>query len=264
MVRKLSRFGSLLIVLAGAAARAAVPMPLFGPATFQRTSGEQDVHTETLASPLSGAFVLFVRNGEGESHRVASATVELNGTLVVGPGELNENVPGLRRDVQLQAGPNTLTVTLRGEPGSFVTLAIVRPGQQPVFVVGRLVLAWADGPNDLVLALKNGSHQGPRLARVVFFTPEGQVAAVSERIALPPRASLRLHAPDLLDGSSWAGGSIEVLYAGPGVARVFGSAFFVDATTGDGEALPLEQAGLEVFRGEPEAVRARFQRSLGR
>lgn len=239
----------LLVVAATAMAHAA---PVYGPQTFERTTGESDTYADTFESPVERPFVLHVRNGDGEGSRVSSASVTLNGTEVVRPSDLSEEVPGLAREVQVRAGANEIEVILNGAPGSFLTLAIVPSGEAPVFVMGRLLLPWGrdDGQATLGIALKNGSHRFARAVRVVFFDPRGQVVAVSGRLVLPPRASLASAVRDLTAEGDWPAGSVEVFYAGRGTARLFGSARQADLVLDSSEVQTLSQAGYRVFRGQ--------------
>jgi hypothetical protein len=248
----LSTMALALLLCAGTAS--AQPGPVFGPQTLERTTGETDVYSETFESPSAGEFLLFLRNGDEEGSRVTSATVEINGDAVVQPSDLNDNLPGLRRRVRLEAGANEIAVELAGAPGSFVTVAILPPGVPPLFVHGRLLLPWGrnDAERGLALALKNGSLRAPRALRVVFFRPNGEVAAASERIVLPPRASLAAAVDDLIAAGSWEIGSVEIYYAGPGTARLFGTARHWSVPTFDTEVQTLINAGAKVFRPRPE------------
>ena len=239
---------------AGLAQADSHPMPLFGPQTFERLDGAPDVYVEPFEASASGEFMLFLRNGDGESSRVSSAAVDLNGVPVVGPSDLNEQTPGLSRAVAVAAGSNELRIELSGEPGAFVTLAIVRRGEAPVFVHGRLLLPWGSNNQErsLTLALKNGSLHFPRGFRVIFFRPSGEIAAATDRIVLPPRGSVALPADQLLGEQSWEVGSVEIYFAGPGIARLFGSARQAAPALDHAELLPLSQAGHRIFRGRPD------------
>jgi hypothetical protein len=225
-----------------------------------------DTYVDQFEVPTAGPMVLVLNNGDQEGSRVDSATVEVNGVVIVGPQELNEQVPGLHRLVELQAGSNEIRVELTGAPGSFLTLAVGRPGKAPVFVQGRLVLPWGrnDASQALGLALKNGSTRHPRVFRAVFFRPDGEVAGASERIVLPPRGSMVLGADDLLDHGAWAGGSVEIFYAGPGAARLFGSARHLNLPLGDFAIEALEQAGFRVQRARPTQTEGSESRSIRR
>jgi hypothetical protein len=245
---------ALAALLATGAVLANQPEPIFGPQTFERTTGETNTYTEPFDSPLEGDFVLYLLNGDEEGNRVASGTVEINGAAIVQTSDLNENVPVLRRPVTLQLGSNELVVELQGPPGSFVTLVIFPPGQVPRFVHGRLVLPWGrnDAERGLGLALKNGSPRARRAVRIVFFTPAGEVAAVSERIVLSPRASLAAAVDDLVAAGEWEVGSVEIYYAGPGTARLFGTARHWSIPLGDTEFQSLINAGFRVYRHRPD------------
>jgi len=243
-----------VLCLAGLVQADSHPMPLFGPQTFERLDGAPDIYVEPFEAPGSGPFVLFLRNGDGENSRVSNAAVELNGVPVIRPSDLSEESPGLARAIDVVAGSNQLRIELGGEPGTFVTIAIVRRGEAPVFVHGRLLLPWGsnDQERSLSLALKNGSLHFPRSFRVIFFRPNGQIAAATDRFVLPPRGSVSLSATELLGEQSWDVGSVEVYFAGPGVARLFGSARQAAPALGQAELLPLSQAGHRIFRGRPE------------
>lgn len=244
---------AMLLCCAGVVA--AQPVPVFGPQTFERTTGQADLYTQSFEVPAAGPFLLFLRNGDGEASRVASAKVEINSATVVGPSDLNPQLPGLSREIDLEGGINELVVELTGEPGSFIALAVVRPGEEPIFVFGRLLLPWGNNgtERELALALKNGSHRAPRALRVVFFASDGDVVGGSQRIVLPPRGSLAAIVDDLITAGGFEIGSVEVFYAGPGTARLFGTARHLHLPTGITEIQPLEQAGLRVFRATPES-----------
>jgi hypothetical protein len=239
---------------------------VFGPRTYERTTGSVDTYVGRFEAPTAGPFVLIVRNGDPGGSRIDAATVEINGTVVAGPADFNQQVPALHRQVEVLAGANEIRVELTGDPGSFVTLAIGRHGRAPIFVQGRLVLPWGrnDASQALGLALKNGSSRHPRVFRVVFFGPNGEVAGASERIVLPPRGSLVLGADELLDRGDWTAGSVEIYYAGPGVARVFGSARHLNLPLGDFAIEALDQAGLFVQHARPTQTEPSEARTIRR
>lgn len=255
----------ILLIVGTGLARAEDDL-VFGPRTYERTTGSVDTYVDRFEAPAAGPFVLILNNGDPGGSRVDAATVEINGTVVVGPPDLNEQVHVLHRQVDLQAGVNEIRVELMGDPGSFVTVAIGHHGRAPIFVQGRLVLPW--GRNDpsqaLGLALKNGSTRHPRVFRVVFFRPNGEVAGASERIVLPPRGSLVLGADELLERGDWTEGSVEIYYAGPGLARLFGSARHLNLPLGEVAIETLDQAGLQVQRARPTQSEAAEARTIRR
>lgn len=243
-----------LALAAALASGAVAAAPTFGPQTFERTSGAPDVYVETVDVPIPGEYALVVRNGDGEGGRATEVSISLADAPLVAPGDLGADDPGLRRAVELAAGPAELRVELGGEPGSFVTVALLPRGDVPGFVHGRLVLPWGrhDDEIGLALALKNGSTRRPRALRVIFFAPSGEPLAASPRLILPPRGSLLLPVGPIVDGSGWERGSVEVYYAGDGPARVFGDARSFAPAAGEAEVVPLQQAGHAVFTGRPD------------
>jgi len=255
-ILRLIAISLVLFCFAGVALADSPPLA-FGPEPFEVTDDGVAEYLAPFAVDNGGPYVLFLRNGSEETGRVDEAAVRINGVLVVQGGELSADREGLSRPVQLNAGENELSLELQGPPGSFVTLAIARPGHHPVLIHGRLLLPWGrdDGAASLSIALKNGSPHYPRAARVVLLHPDGQVAAATGKIAIPPRGSLTLPLAELPGADAWEAGSIEVFFAGRGVSRLFGSARQVDSELGQAELQPLEQAGIRVFKSHPRASR---------
>jgi len=243
----------LSLVLVTGVAQAG-PAPVFGPQTFERTMGASDVYSEVFEVADAGAYFVYVRNGDNEATRVSSATVAINGTTILGSQDFTENTAGFRRPIPLTQGSNTIDVEILGDPGSFLTIAVGRPGEPPLFVHGRVVLPWGrhDSERELILALKNGSPHAPRLLRAIFFNPAGEPVATSQRIPLPPHGSLAASLDDLIALGAWQVGSVEIFYAGPGVARVFGTARQIGLACGQSETQSLEAAGHQIFRGLPD------------
>lgn len=249
------------VLLCGLAA-AQGPVPVYGPQSFERTSGESDLYVETFDAAAEGDFLLYVLNGDDEATRVAGAAIVLNGEPVVHATDLTEEVAGLRRAVHVRAGTNELSVELLGAPGSFVTLAIAPPSLSSRFIRGRLLLPWGrhDAERGVGLALKNGSPRFARAVRVVFFDPAGEVVAASERFVLPPRSSRPFALEDLIDVGAWQAGSIEIYYAGRGTARLFGTALHWSLPAGDAEIQALTGAGVQVFRPGAQGLDERAER----
>jgi len=239
---------SIVALLFGSLAHADATL-VFGPQTYERTMSPTD-YSESFEVSEGGDFVIALHNGDAEESRASAATVRLNGETVIHEFEVTPQVSGLLRPVELVAGRNEIEVTLDGDPGAFLTLAIARPGHAPVFVHGRLILPW--GRNDeerrLALAFKNGSLVAPRAFRALFLHPDGSLAGASPRITLPPRGSGVFRVTDLLPDGGFTAGSVEIYYAGPGLARLFGSARQISLPLGDSDVEPLEHAGHRVHR----------------
>jgi hypothetical protein len=148
--------------------------------------------------------------------------------------------------VHLQAGGNSISVTLSGETGSFLTVVIVGPRERPLLTVGRLILPYGTASPGLQLELKNGSQGGARSLRVHFYDPSGALVAYSDRLLLAPKASLSEALAGLVQHGSFSEGSIEVFYAGYGRGRVFGQVATTNSATGISSLLPLQHAGSRV------------------
>jgi RHS repeat-associated protein len=101
---------------------------VFGPQTFVRCKGAPTTYTANFNVPswVVGPFTMQVVNGDSSGReRVSSATVALNGTQVVSPSQLNQNVASLSPAVSPITGNNTLQVTVEGNVGGELTITIV-------------------------------------------------------------------------------------------------------------------------------------------
>lgn len=260
MMRLPNVFGRPLLVAAAFLAAGASPawaQPVFGPLPFVKTAAGPQVFEETFTSPSAGRYALWVLNGD-EGGRVQSGTITIGGVVIVSPADFRRPVESLWKPVGLLAGRNALTVQLRGEPGSWLTVAILPDGQRPDLTVGRLVLPWGASSAPLVLSLKNGSHAFRRFVKVSFYDPSGELVAESDRLVLDPRASLSRPAADLVAAGSWTEGSIEIFYAGPDGSRVFATAALTDPATATPAVVVLPHAGVRHHVDLPPPSRPRF------
>lgn len=101
-----------------------VTLPFFGPKRYTRTAGPPNVFDETIAVPawLVGPYTLHVQNGEPNgTHRLSSATVDVNGVTVARQNDFNQNVAGFDRTVTLTA-VTALRVRLTSNPGGYLTI----------------------------------------------------------------------------------------------------------------------------------------------
>jgi RHS repeat-associated protein len=100
---------------------------VFHSQTFVRTKGSPNSYAATfnLHAWVVAPFTMHVVNGDPDGReRVSSATVLLNGTQVLGPSDVNQNVATLDLTVSPIVGSNSLQVTLDGKPGSEITITI--------------------------------------------------------------------------------------------------------------------------------------------
>lgn len=112
--------------------RCAAPAPacassIFGPQRFDRTAGPPNVYDVTVTVPPAAQAPLTLRltNGSPDGKdRVSSAEVRVDGAVVVGPSDLNQNTGFVWKTVSLQRPQSALRVRLASAPGSYLTLEI--------------------------------------------------------------------------------------------------------------------------------------------
>jgi RHS repeat-associated protein len=124
IVNALTLSGSGKIIGAVWPARSTTCPTIFGPRRFDRTTGPPNQYLEQFSLPngLTSPFTLHIQNGSPDgTQRVSSATVKLNGSDVLSPNDLNQNVASLDRSVNL-ATNNQLDVRVSSDPGSFLII----------------------------------------------------------------------------------------------------------------------------------------------
>lgn len=242
LLNTIRRTASVAGALVLAAVLPAAAEPVFGPTPFVKTDPGPQLFTETFATVSAGGYALWVLNGD-EAGRVPAGTIAVNGVVIVSEADFRRPRDRFWKPVGLLAGENTLTVRLLGDPGGYITVAILPVSLRPDAIVGRLVLPWGTTDPALGLALKNGSHAHARLVKVNFYDPSGALVATSSRFALAPRASRSTTAAELIETGSWSEGSIEVFYAGLDGARLFATASISDPATAIPGIVVLPQAG---------------------
>jgi RHS repeat-associated protein len=97
---------------------------VYGPTQFERSSSIPNPVTTTFTIPATAAapFTLHVANGDVDgTERLSSAYVTLNGTNVLTPSDLSQQVGAVVKTVTLLSS-NTLTVDLRSQLGSHFTI----------------------------------------------------------------------------------------------------------------------------------------------
>jgi hypothetical protein len=110
---------------ATAASAHTVQSPMvFGPETFTREAGApQAITREFSVDDPSASYSLIIRSGQDGSGRVSSATVDVNGVRVAGPADFNQQTGLVIKPISLQS-QNVISVTLRGQPGSSLTVTV--------------------------------------------------------------------------------------------------------------------------------------------
>ena len=115
----------------------------FGPANYLRqTGGPSTDQTNFSVQNPATIFTLHLTNGQGAS-AVTSAAVYLNGEMVLGPSNFKKKTTKVEIPVILQLN-NTLSVDLRGKPGSNVDILIEGEDNDLPSITSQLVPV----PND--------------------------------------------------------------------------------------------------------------------
>jgi len=132
-------FAYMLLSLAGQNAEAGT-VNFFGPEKFLRNTGKPTSITRTfIVSNTNKTFTLLFQNGEGKRGHLSSAQLILNGTLIVGPNELNKQTEFITKPVELRR-TNELLLVLMSEPGSSVEISIAGEADPPTSPITGLTV----------------------------------------------------------------------------------------------------------------------------
>jgi acyl-homoserine-lactone acylase len=103
---------------------------LFGPEKYSRTKGKPNVFTDTFPAKADQGLrskLTVIRGdqdkGSHKGRRVRSAEIRLNGSKVLGPKDFKGSVDRIEVPVKLKTN-NTISVKLKGSPGSYLTVQI--------------------------------------------------------------------------------------------------------------------------------------------
>lgn len=99
--------------------------PVFGPKQYIRDLAKPEAVVDSFQNCEPAAqYQIVVTNGNpGNTDRVSSASISLNGTEVIGAQDFNQKVSGITKPVKL-LGQNQLEVKLASQPGSSLTIDI--------------------------------------------------------------------------------------------------------------------------------------------
>lgn len=147
MKRTLLVLALLWVASAEALAVEAHEQLVMGPMTFTREKGKPVTETVPFTA-AGGRAILKLSNDD-----VSSATVSINGMVVLDRFSFSRKRHDLREKIQLVEGENRLTVTLQSQPGSRITIEIVRMAvlATPEEVLSRTANALRAGNIDLAL-----------------------------------------------------------------------------------------------------------------
>jgi hypothetical protein len=154
----------------------------FGPRRFDRTTGPPNQYLEQFSLPATATspYTLHIQNGDLDgTNRVSSATVKLNGAVILSPSDLNQNVAGVDRTVTL-ASANTLEVSLASVPGSYLIIDIgglFPPGDTTPPIIAITSPANNSTTTDSQIAVSvKASDPGPAPSGVAHVYVNGQEA----------------------------------------------------------------------------------------
>jgi len=130
--------GILLEILSFSEAFGAGSFMAFGPKDYIRTTQKPATSTDefSVLDPTA-SYTLHIYNGGKDDQfkrRASSAVISLNGTQVVGPSELNQNVSHIEKLIELSK-ENALAVKLRSKPNSDLTIEIIGIDNVPPTIV---------------------------------------------------------------------------------------------------------------------------------
>ena len=150
MNRKVPLVSIFIISILLTSGASAVEVNLLGPTQFERTKGAPNVFHDVFPG-MVGEGTLVVENGDPYGkHRVSSATVLINGQLMLGPAELNQGVAHVEAAVGIFES-NTITITINSKPGSFLTISIIQ--DIPVELAAGMPGLGLESPDRLLVAL---------------------------------------------------------------------------------------------------------------
>ena len=93
---------------------------------FVSSQGEPVTQELVFSGSGFADFVLWVQNGAADgSQRVSSALISLNGVKILAPADFNQNVQTLERAIAPLPAGNTLSITVRSNPGAFLLVQVL-------------------------------------------------------------------------------------------------------------------------------------------
>ena len=124
-MKKTTKVG-LLVLSAMLLASAASALEIVKEVRVDSVNGDP-VHEEfTFTGQGYEGFVLKAINGTAEGgNRISSAVIDLNGIKILGPADFNQKVSDVQRTIAPLDNENTLSVSLRSNPGGFIVLQVM-------------------------------------------------------------------------------------------------------------------------------------------
>lgn len=143
---------------------------VFGPITYERTTGSPDVFENNFAvSNTDGNFTLYIKNGNGK-HRISSAVTTLNGEVIVRQNEFNQKVDFIKKSVKIKPH-NVLQVKLNSKPSQTLMLwieGVVVDILSPTDNASLPVTLPLDGTPVILNTSVNGTIKGQNITTAVL------------------------------------------------------------------------------------------------
>ena len=182
-----------------------------GNAIFEKEIGSKGTGNKGYGTPVtqfdnfpgsSGEATLKVCN-VAEAEKISSATISINGNVVLGPSNFNQHVGCIEKTVNLNDGDNTLGVMLKSKPGGKVGIEILQPNSPSSGDV-------CDGDETYPDTEIERIYMGEPWPDAISITPDGKYVYVthplSDKISVIPISD--------------ANNEIETIYAGETPADV--------------------------------------------
>jgi hypothetical protein len=110
---------------------------VFGPKTYTRQTGTPVTVNDTFSvTNPAGQFTISIQNGDSKNTRVSSGSIVINNVEVVSESEFNKQAEKIEKAITGIQKNNTIKVTLRSKPGSFLIIKITGTSQyvQPTLI----------------------------------------------------------------------------------------------------------------------------------
>lgn len=110
-----------------------VPLTIFGPKQYDKPKGSPVTYSGAFQAPLgTGTYTLWVQSGADGLNEVKNVSVTVNGVEIIDSGVLRGANPAMK--VIPVRPDNTITVTLNGQGGNFVTVKVLCDGCSPLMI----------------------------------------------------------------------------------------------------------------------------------
>jgi len=129
MKRSIFVFNSLLFIFLFISGSLLAQTPIWGPETFERTSGPPQEEIRYFSVPdASWEYTIVVNSGNSSNHTVSSAIIKINGEAIFTANQFHQGIDELSTSIQL-LGENEISVKLKSKPGTSIIISIYGPSE---------------------------------------------------------------------------------------------------------------------------------------